>query len=136
MTSWIVVEDEPDLYDMVLAMCATLGVDGIAFTNGEEAVSWIEEIDGDHEFSDLPELALVDVRLPGDIDGAEVSARLRWSSKLGQTAIVLMTAYRLQAREERALMKAAQADMLIYKPLPALPEFERMLKNLLRTREA
>ena len=42
MTVWMVVEDEPDVYEMVLAMYETLGIDGVAFTTGEEAITWID----------------------------------------------------------------------------------------------
>lgn len=129
MTSWMLVEDEPDLYEMLLAMTQTMGVNGIAFSDGEEAVDWIEDVDGGMFQGELPELALVDVRLPGDVSGPMVGARLKTSKVLRKMRVILITAYRLSATEEATLIKQAGADMILYKPLPAFKELETILKG-------
>ena len=134
MTSWMLVEDEPDLYEMLLAMTQTMGVNGIAFSDGEEAVDWIEDVDAGMFQGELPELALLDVRLPGDISGPMVGARLHKSKKLRKVRVILITAYRLSATEEATLIKEAGADLLLYKPLPAFKELETILKGKKRRR--
>jgi CheY-like chemotaxis protein len=131
MTTWMVVEDEPDLYDMVLAMYTTIGVDGISFVTGEEALEWIDEVDGGEFQGELPELALLDIRLPGDISGPMVGERIRNSPTIKDIVIVLMTAYHLSAQEEQSVIERATANLLLYKPLPRLQEFEQMLRDLL-----
>ncbi len=135
MASWMVVEDEPDLYEMLMAMTETMGVSGVAFTNGEDAISWIDDVDANRITSDRPELALLDVRLPGDADGSLVSARLRSSPVLGDMVIVLMTAFHLSAKEERSLVRRAHADFLIYKPLPSLKSLSQLLQDGLAKRK-
>jgi CheY-like chemotaxis protein len=134
MTSWMLVEDEPDLYEMLLAMTHTMGVNGIAFPNGEEAFDWIEDVDAGMFQGELPELALLDIRLPGDIDGPMVGSRLRRSPTLGKTRVILITAFYLTPNEEAAVIKQAGADMLLYKPLPSFKELERILKGRRRRR--
>lgn len=134
MTTWMVVEDEPDLYDMVLAMYATIGVDGASFQTGEEAIEWIDEVDSGMYAGELPELALLDIRLPGDVDGAMVGARMRESPTLRHTRIVLMTAYKLSPREEQEIIHQAGSDLLLYKPLPKLNELQGLLRGLIRQR--
>lgn len=134
MTSWMLVEDEPDLYEMLLAMTQTMGVNGIAFSDGEEAVDWIEDVDAGAFQGELPELALLDVRLPGEISGPMVGARLNRSKTLQKMRIILITAYRLSASEEAALIKEAGADLILYKPLPAFKELETILKGKRRRR--
>lgn len=129
MTTYMIVEDEPDLYDMLMAMSGVLGVDEVAFSTGEEAVIWIEEVEAGHFEEEVPILGLIDLRLPGDIDGVMVAERLRESASLNNMAVVLMTAYYLSPAEERSSMERADADLLIYKPLPSFP----MLRDLLRT---
>lgn len=131
MATWLVVEDEPDLYDMVLAMYETLGIDGVAFLNGEDAVDWLNDVDAGVVGADLPQLALLDIRLPGDIDGVMVGARIRASASLGHIPIVLMTAYRLTPEQQDDALREAGADLLIFKPLPALDEFQRLMYELL-----
>ncbi|GAB4508461.1 MAG: hypothetical protein OHK0046_00930 [Anaerolineae bacterium] len=131
MRTWMVVEDEPDLYEMVLAMYATLSIEGISFVTGEEALEWIDEVDSGQFESEIPELALLDIRLPGRVNGVEVAARLRQSDTLGHIVIVFMTAYRLSPSEERKVMQQSGADLLLYKPLPPLEEFHDMMEDLI-----
>src|SRR5579863_4766201 len=117
----MVVEDEPDIYDVLLAMFEIWGIDGIAFVNGEEAVAWIEQVERGSTAGELPELAILDIRLP-EMQGPEVAERLRKSPRLGDIAIVMITAYRLSPSAEVQVIRQAQADTLMYKPLPAMAE--------------
>jgi CheY-like chemotaxis protein len=134
MTTWMLVEDEPGLYDMVLAMYDILGVQGVAFLTGEEAFAWIDEVDRGGIRGELPELAMLDIRLPNRISGPDVGARLRNSPVLYNIGIVLMTAYKMSPHEERAASLHAGADLFLYKPLPRYPELEKMLRQVIASR--
>ncbi len=129
----MVVEDEPDIYELLLTMFEMWGIDGVAFVDGEEAVSWIEEADKDAP-SELPELALLDIRLPGNVSGPMVGARLRQSPLLKNIAIVLITAYKLTADEEKAVMQQAGADKILNKPLPSFPDLKKILEATVEER--
>jgi len=131
----MVVEDEPDIYDVLLAMFGIWGIDGVAFVDGEEAVSWINDVDNGHFQGELPELALLDIRLPGEINGPAVGERLRKSPVLRDIAIVLTTAYRLNPEEEQEIKQSAGADRLIYKPLPKFTELQKLLEDTIATRK-
>lgn len=137
MTTWMVVEDEPDFYELVLAIYDTLGVDGLAFTNGEEAVSWMQDVDFGQLVTtndELPQVALLDIRLPGHTSGVDVSRRLRESQIMGNVAIVLMTAYKLSLKEEKKIIELSGCDKLIYKPLPKPADFKRLMEELVQHR--
>lgn len=127
MSTWMVVEDEPDIYEVLLAMFEVWGIEGVAFVDGSEAVAWIDDVDTGRVQGELPELAILDIRVP-EVSGPEIGARLRRSQTLKNIAIVLITAYRMQPSEEEAVISQAQADMLLYKPLPRPDEFRRMLE--------
>jgi CheY-like chemotaxis protein len=131
--TWMVVEDEPDIYDVLLAMFEIWGIEGVAFVYGAEAVSWIEDVDKGNVVGELPELAILDIRLP-EIPGPEVGARLRKSERLGRVAVVMITAYRLSPDEEEQVKARAQADALMYKPLPAMPELRKTLDQIISKR--
>ena len=131
MTTWMVVEDEPDLYELVLAMYETLGVDGVSFTNGEDAIAWIEDVENGLYPGELPELALIDIRLPGKVDGPMVGGRLRKSPQLEHIGIVLMTAYRLSPKQEQDYINKSKCNTLLYKPLPMLDEFAHVMNVVL-----
>ena len=130
----MVVEDEPDIYEVLLAMFGIWGIEGVAFVDGEEAINWIDDVDNHRFQGELPELALLDIRLPGDVQGPVVGERLRKSKILGNIAIILITAYKLSPAEEEAMKKKAGADKLLYKPLPKISELQHLLEELIAHR--
>jgi CheY-like chemotaxis protein len=134
MTTWIIVEDEPGVYEMLLAMSEVLGNEGIAFVDGEEAVAWIDDADQGFFLGEMPELALLDIRLPNQISGPMVGERIRKSPVLGNIAIILMTAFKLTEEQEKTLVAQAGADLILSKPLPSVPEFKRMLDEAVARR--
>jgi CheY-like chemotaxis protein len=136
LSTWMVVEDEPDIYEVLLALFEMWGIEGVAFVDGEEAIAWIEDVDKGKHPGELPELALLDIRLPGSVSGPEVGERLRKSTALEQMTVVLTTAYRLSPDQEREVIAQAGADHLIYKPLPKFQELKRLLEDLIAKRRA
>lgn len=130
----MVVEDEPDLYNTLLALLSIWSIDGVAFTNGFDAERWIEDVDSGAVQTNLPELALLDIRLPGS-SGPEIAARLRQSPVMGHMTIVLTTAYHLSPVDEDAVVQQAQADALMYKPLPAPRELRVALERAISKRQ-
>jgi CheY-like chemotaxis protein len=134
LATWLVVEDEPDIYEVLLAMFEIWGIEGAAFVDGAEAAAWVDDVDKGIISTELPELAILDIRLPG-LMGPEVGARIRQSKVLGNIAVVLITAYRLLPDEEEQVKARAGADMLMYKPLPAMPDLRRTLDNIIAKRK-
>jgi CheY-like chemotaxis protein len=136
LSTWMVVEDEPDIYEVLLFMFEMWGIDGAAFVDGEEAVAWIEQVDRGEVEGEFPELALLDIRLPGPISGPAVGERLRKSPHLKNIAIVLSTAYTLSKDEEAAVRKRADADHVMYKPMPKFNDLKKLLESIVRERRA
>jgi CheY-like chemotaxis protein len=135
MSTWMVVEDEPDLYDTLLALFEIWSIDGVAFTTGTDAFKWIDEVDRGNVETNFPELAILDIRLPG-VKGHQLGARLRQSPVLKDIAIVLITAFLLPPQEERQVIEASQADALLYKPLPAPADFRSDLQKAIHHRRS
>ena len=133
MPTWMVVEDEPDIYEVLLAMFEIWGIEGFAFVDGAQAVAWLDDVDQGRVRGDLPELAILDIRLP-EVNGPEVGQRIRQSPVLGDMAIVLITAYRLTSDEEDEVIAQAQANRLMYKPLPGMPELRSILDDVITER--
>lgn len=132
----MVVEDEPDIYEVLLAMFEMWGIEGVAFVDGEEAVAWIEDVDKGRYVTEMPELALIDIRLPGDINGVQVGERLRQSKQLGHMAIILTTAHRFSPEYIDESVQRTQADHFIQKPLPKFNELQGILENIIAQRRA
>lgn len=133
MTTWMVVEDEPDIYEVLKAMFEIWGIEGIAFIDGGEALAWIDAVDAGEFSGELPELAILDIRLP-NASGPEISARLRQSPSLDNIGVSLITAYRLSPQREREVMKDSGADLLLYKPLPVMQELRTRLDEIIAAR--
>lgn len=132
----MVVEDEPDIYEVLLAMFEMWGIEGVAFVDGEEAIAWIDDVDAERFQGELPELALLDIRLPGEVNGVMVGERLRKSPILGNISIVLTTAYKLTPDEQSEAMEKAKADLWLPKPLPKFNELQTILDNAIAERRA
>lgn len=130
----MVVEDEPDIYEVLLAMFEMWGIEGVAFVDGEEAVAWIDDVDSGRFKGELPELALLDIRLPGEISGVGVGERLRQSRVLGQIAIVLTTANKPSLEDQETYMLQASADKWLPKPLPKFNELQKVLESVIAQR--
>lgn len=131
MATWMVVEDEPDIYEVLLLMLEAFGVEGLAFVDGEEAASWIDDVNNGYYHGEIPSVALLDIRLPGSISGLTVGERLRNSPYIpSDLKIILVTAYKLTAEEEVQAMRISGADKLIYKPIPRFTDFQRIVSEL------
>ncbi len=133
MSTWMIVEDEPDITEVLLAMFEIWNVQSVSFADGQEAIEWVDAVDAGKVHGELPSLALLDIRLPG-ADGTEVAARLRRSPRLGNIGIVMITAYRLSPAKEQDVMAASGADRLLYKPLPVMGELKAIFDEVLAKR--
>ena len=98
----LIVEDNLDLLSLLQRVLRAEGYEVIVALNGGEALGRAE---------DLPDLILMDVRLPGEIDGLEATRRLKADSRFTQIPIVGMTA---QLMEEEAI---AGFNELLFKPI-------------------
>ncbi len=132
----MVVEDEPDIYEVLLAMFEMWGIEGVAFVDGEEALAWIDDVNHHRFTGEIPELALLDVRLPGDVDGITVGEHLRASDVLGNIAIVMITAYKFSTEEKEDAMQRSGADRWQDKPLPKFNELQALLETVIAERRA
>ncbi|MCC6905218.1 MAG: response regulator [Anaerolineae bacterium] len=135
MPRWIILEDDTVLRQLVAAMCQIWEVEPIELADGFAAAGWLELLNSGAYHGEIPELALLDIRMPGP-QGDEIARMIRQTPKLERMAIVMMTAFVLNPREEADLMERTQADLVLRKPLPALFEFNRLLRDAITRRNA
>ena len=130
MKPWLLVEDEPDISEMLLAVFDIWQIDCIAHQNGEETLAWLEHVNRG-EVANLPELALIDIRLVGEIDGITVAQRIRSCPDLKHIIIVLNTAYSLTEQEKQHCLQISGADRVMSKPLPRFDKLYEELQSLI-----
>lgn len=126
MKPWLLVEDEPDIREMLLAVFEIWSIQCIVHQSSEETLAWLNTIEHLAE-TELPELALIDIRLSGDMDGITVSQQIRSHPELKDIAIVLNTAYSLTEQEKLQCLAVSKADEVMSKPLP---RFEKLYEEL------
>ena len=129
MASWMLVEDEEDIRNIVKVMFQVWGYSVIEFSNGNDAVAYIESVDKGEQKGELPALLLSDIRMPGP-NGNEIANRMRRSEKLGKIPIILMTAYQLSESEQMAYRTNDGVNRIIFKPLPDFDKFNQMIMEV------
>lgn len=106
MTSFLIVEDDPDTQVILHDYLGTLGGDVRVASTVEEARRLLGEA--------TPELMLIDVGLP-DGDGVSFLDEIREQGMLGNTRTIGLTAYSDPVTRERIL--SAGFDEVLWKPV-------------------
>lgn len=101
----LVVEDDPDVAEMLFAYFRIQGYEVFTVDWGEDALQACQDY--------KPDLVILDIRLP-DIDGYEVARRLRANRNTRDVPIIFLTDRR--AREDRLLGLSLGADDYVTKP--------------------
>jgi DNA-binding response OmpR family regulator len=98
----LVVEDEPNIADVVSLYLKRAGFDVAVAPDGRSALEWLSK--------QLPDLLVLDVMLPG-LDGFEITRRVRLE---GNLPIIMLTARRAEA--DRIAGLEMGADDYVVKP--------------------
>jgi CheY-like chemotaxis protein len=123
---WLLVEDDPDIRNVVAVMMQLWGEKPLALSDGNAAWSWLDGVAAGTFKGELPELALMDIRMPGHT-GDQIAARIRTTERLNNIPIILMTAFTLTEAEVQNIVERAGIDHLIKKPLPDMDDFRSTL---------
>lgn len=115
MTTILYIEDNPLNMRLVRKLLNSLGYNMLEARDGATGLSMAS--------AERPDLILVDVNLP-DIDGLEVTKRLKADDSISHIPIVALTANAMHGDRERCL--GAGCDGYIAKPIAKLE-----LKNTL-----
>jgi two-component system cell cycle response regulator DivK len=109
----LVVDDREDSRVLLAKVLKSHGYEVIGASRGEEAISLVQK--------EMPDLVLMDVRLPGGIDGLEATQRIKALPRLAHIPILAVTASVRPEDERRALDKGC--DGFVRKPIDidALP---------------
>jgi CheY-like chemotaxis protein len=133
--TWLLVEDDTDIRNVVAVMISVWGEKPLSFADGNAAWAWLDSVADGTFTGELPELALMDIRMPG-YSGDKVAARIRQTPPIKDIPIILMTAFSLSEAEIKVMMEQAGIDHLINKPLPDMLDFKAILYRVRDERRA
>lgn len=102
----LVVEDNDDNRQLVIKVLGRRDYEVVGVVDGNEALERLNSIN--------PDLILMDINLP-DMDGYEVTRRIRQQEKFAALPIVALTAHAMVGDEEKSLN--AGCDAYISKPI-------------------
>ncbi|GAA3511512.1 response regulator [Actinocatenispora rupis] len=120
----LVVDDDPDIVRFVEMNLRFEGFDVAVAADGAEALAEIAR--------QRPDLVLLDVMMP-DLDGVEVTRRIRADPLTAGVPVIMLTAKGLGA--DRVAGLTAGADDYIIKPFDTLELLARVRSTLRRNRE-
>ena len=101
----LIVDDSPEILSVTNAILSSAGYETIAYTDGLIAIQIMEVLP--------PDLIILDVNMP-QIDGFEMTRRIRSNSAWNLTPILLLTALN---RSQSAFGLDCGADDLLNKPV-------------------
>lgn len=80
----LIVDDEPAILRLVTVVLQDMGCETLSAPNAEAALELLQ--------SSEPDLIITDVKLPG-IDGVELAHKIKEDELMGDTPVLLMSAY-------------------------------------------
>jgi two-component system, sensor histidine kinase and response regulator len=121
--SILIVDDEPDNFDVIQSLLSTESYKLHYAINGEQAIAALDKFD--------PDVILLDVMMPG-LNGFEVCQQIKAMPKWQAVPIVMVTA--LSSKEDLARCLAAGADDFVNKPVNGI-ELRARVSSMLRIKK-
>jgi CheY-like chemotaxis protein len=121
--SILIVDDEPDNFDVIETLLSVQGYHLYYASNGQEALSVLDTVN--------PDLILLDVMMPG-LNGIDVCKKIKSDLQWKIVPVIMVTA--LSSKEDLALCLEAGADDFISKPVNRL-ELCARVKSMLRIKQ-
>ncbi|MFT3953871.1 MAG: response regulator [Piscinibacter sp.] len=122
MKKILIVEDQPDIRKLIRM---TLELEDFVIHEAADGAFGLRMA------SDVaPDVVLLDVMMPGELDGLQVCERIKSDPRLRGLKVVLLTA-RGQARDREAGQRAGADDYLVkpFSPLQLIETVERLVSS-------
>lgn len=116
----LIVEDQPDIRNLIRA---TLEFEDYEIHEAQDGRSGLDKF-----VALRPDVALLDIMMPGEIDGLQLCERIKKNANGSRTCVILLSARGQKADVELGLK--AGADAYLVKPFSPLELIETVEANL------
>lgn len=119
MAKIMLIEDAPDTQELIKSVLEMSGHTVITAETGEEGLAQTKNL--------KPDVVLIDISLPGKMNGLDVTRRLRGEPDFAATPILALTAHAMAEDARQSL--AAGCDAHITKPIFDLEKFSEKVSR-------
>jgi hypothetical protein len=125
----LIVEDNSDIRRLIKWALEPDNYEVHEASNGDQAMAQIKQL--------KPDLVLLDVMMPGQLDGFDVCQRIREDAELSEVHVIMLTA-RAQAKDRAEGEKSGADDYLVkpFKPMELVDAVKRALDRPSRNSSA
>jgi CheY-like chemotaxis protein len=115
----MLIEDAIDTRDLVIMILEMAGHNVLSAATGEAGIVELESL--------RPDVVLLDISLPGKLNGLDIAEKLRADSEFDRIPIIALTAHAMPEDERKSL--AAGCDRHITKPILDLESFSEIVSR-------
>jgi CheY-like chemotaxis protein len=119
MATIMLIEDAIDTRDLVIMILEMAGHNVLSAATGEAGIVELESL--------RPDVVLLDISLPGKLNGLDIAEKLRADSEFDRIPIIALTAHAMPEDERKSL--AAGCDRHITKPILDLESFSEIVSR-------
>lgn len=117
----LMIEDDVSLHELYKEALAKENIELVATISGKDALDLMQK--------DLPDLAIIDIMLPGGLNGFDVAEQMKQNPKTAAVPFIILT--NLDSEKESA--KAVGAADYIVKTNTSLLDVVQKIKSLVGT---
>lgn len=120
MKTLLIVDDHPDLRELVEVTLQVVGLRIIHAENGNQAI--------EVALKEKPELIIMDVMMPGDIDGYEATKIIKNDPRMKKSKVIMLTSKGQKADKKKGF-EAGAIDYFVkpFSPLDLIKKVEEVL---------
>lgn len=120
MKKLLIVDDHPDLRELVEVTLQVVGLRIIHAENGTQAI--------EVALKENPELIIMDVMMPGDIDGYEATKIIKSDPRMKKSKVIMLTSKGQKADKKKGY-NAGAIDYFVkpFSPLDLIKKVEEVL---------
>jgi CheY-like chemotaxis protein len=124
----MIAEDDESIRLSLASLLDLWDVEPLVFEDGNQAWEWLDQIERGDQPHLLPEVALLDIELPGKL-GHEIGQRMRTLAETREIPLLIMTAGNLSETDQKQIQEWVYPEHVIPKPFADIDELRSLIES-------